>query len=80
MLRLSGNLAANRHYGERSDRTNSTCPESSHGPGIWGAALFLVRLLTTLNPFGVRAGVRLLVAGLVIVAVITAAGGPAAQR
>ena len=52
----------------------------ANGPGIWGAALFLVRLLTTLNPFGVRAGVRLLVAGLVIVAVITAAGGPAAQR
>jgi len=78
VLRLSGNLAANRHYGERSDRTNSTC--RANGPGIWGAALFLVRLLTTLNPFGVRAGVRLLVAGLVIVAVITAAGGPAAQR
>jgi ribose transport system permease protein len=44
-------------------------------PGVWGAALFLVLLLTMLNTFGVSAGVRLLVTGLVIVAVITAAGG-----
>ena len=49
-------------------------------PGIWGAALFLVLLLTMLNTFGVSAGVRLLVTGLVIVAVIAAAGGQAAQR
>jgi ribose transport system permease protein len=39
-----------------------------------------VLLLTMLNTFGVSAGVRLLVTGLVIVAVIAAAGGPAAQR
>jgi ribose transport system permease protein len=44
-------------------------------PGIWGAALFLVLLLTMLNTFGVSAGVRLLLTGLIIVAVITAAGG-----
>jgi ribose transport system permease protein len=48
--------------------------------GIWGAALFLVLLLTMLNTFGVSAGVRLLVTGLVIVAVIAAAGGQGAQR
>ena len=47
--------------------------------GLWGAALFLVLLLTMLNTFGVSAGVRLLVTGIVIVAVITAAGGPKAQ-
>jgi ribose transport system permease protein len=47
--------------------------------GLWGAALFLVLLLTMLNTFGVSAGVRLLVTGLVIVAVITAAGGQKAQ-
>ena len=28
-------------------------------PGLWGAALFLVLLLTMLNTFGVSAGVRL---------------------
>lgn len=44
-------------------------------PGLWGAALFLVLLLTMLNTFGVSAGVRMLVTGLVIVGVIAAAGG-----
>jgi ribose transport system permease protein len=44
-------------------------------PGIWGAALFLVLLLTMLNTYGVSAGVRLLLTGLIIVGVITAAGG-----
>src|SRR5262249_18329012 len=34
-------------------------------PGLWGAALFLVLLLTMLNTFGVSAGVRLVVTGLV---------------
>jgi len=43
--------------------------------GLWGAALFLVLLLTMLNTFGVSAGVRLVVSGLVIIAVIIAAGG-----
>jgi ribose transport system permease protein len=49
-------------------------------PGVWGAALFLVLLLTMLNTFGVSAGVRLLVTGLVIVGVITLAGGQKALR
>lgn len=49
-------------------------------PGVWGGALFLVLLLTMLNTFGVSAGVRLLLTGLIIVAVITAAGGEARAR
>jgi ribose transport system permease protein len=49
-------------------------------PGVWGAALFLVLLLTMLNTFGVSAGLRLVMTGLIIVLVITAAGGPKAQR
>ena len=48
--------------------------------GLWGASLFLVMLLTMLNTYGVSAGVRLLVTGLVIIAVIVAAGGPKAAR
>src|SRR4051812_32560548 len=48
-------------------------------PGIWGAALFLVLLLTMLNTFGVSAGVRLLLTGLIIVGVITMAGGDKAR-
>lgn len=49
-------------------------------PGIWGGALFLVLLLTMLNTFGVSAGVRLLLTGLIIVGVITAAGGQKVGR
>jgi ribose transport system permease protein len=49
-------------------------------PGVWGGALFLVLLLTMLNTFGVSAGVRLLLTGLIIVAVITAAGGQRTTR
>jgi ribose transport system permease protein len=49
-------------------------------PGIWGAALFLVLLLTMLNTFGVSAGVRLVLTGAIIVGVITAAGGQKALR
>lgn len=48
--------------------------------GIWGAALFLVLLLTMLNTFGVSPGLRLVLTGLIIVAVITAAGGPRAVK
>jgi ribose transport system permease protein len=43
--------------------------------GVWGGALFMVLLQTMLNTYGVSAGVRLLLTGLIIVAVITAAGG-----
>ena len=43
--------------------------------GLWGAAIFLVLLLTMLNTFGVSAGVRFVITGLVIIGVIIAAGG-----
>ena len=49
-------------------------------PGVWGGALFLVLLLTMLNTFGVSAGVRLVATGLIIVAVIAAAGGEKRPR
>jgi ribose transport system permease protein len=49
-------------------------------PGIWCAALFLVLLLTMLNTFGVSPGLRQLLTGLIIVAVVTAAGGQKALR
>jgi len=42
-------------------------------PGIWGAALFLVLLVTMLNTFGVSAGIRLLLTGIIIVAAIAVA-------
>jgi ribose transport system permease protein len=43
--------------------------------GLWGSALFLVLLQTMLNTFGVSAGIRFVVTGLVILGVILAAGG-----
>ncbi len=44
-------------------------------PGIWGAALFMFLLVTMLNTFGLTAGVRLILTGVIIVCVITLAGG-----
>ena len=49
-------------------------------PGLWGAALFLVLLLTMLNTFGVSAGIRLVTTGLIIIAVIMIAGGDQPPR
>jgi len=47
--------------------------------GVWGAALFLVLLQTMLNTFGVSAAVRLVLTGVIIVAIIAAAGGQKAE-
>ncbi|TQV83670.1 ABC transporter permease [Denitrobaculum tricleocarpae] len=44
-------------------------------PGLWGAALFMFLLVTMLNTFGLSAGIRLLLTGIIIVGVITLAGG-----
>jgi ribose transport system permease protein len=52
----------------------------SNVPGIWGAALFLFLLLTMLNTFGAGAGVRLVMTGLIIITVITVAGGDKPAR
>ncbi|HEY1941931.1 MAG TPA: ABC transporter permease [Roseiarcus sp.] len=49
-------------------------------PGVWGASLFLVLLLTMLNTFGVSAGLRLVLTGAVIIGVIVAAGGEVRGR
>jgi ribose transport system permease protein len=44
-------------------------------PGIWGAALFLFLVQSMLNTYQLSAGLRYLATGLIIIAVITAAGG-----
>ena len=49
-------------------------------PGIWGAALFMYLLVTMLNIFGAKPGVRLIMTGIIIIAVIVIAGGEEAQR
>lgn len=49
-------------------------------PGIWGAALFMYLLVTMLNIFGASPGVRLILTGVIIIAVITLAGGEKTTR
>jgi ribose transport system permease protein len=44
-------------------------------PGIWGASLFLFMVVTLLNTAGFGPGVRDVMTGLIIIAVITIAGG-----
>jgi ribose transport system permease protein len=49
-------------------------------PGIWGAALFMYLLVTMLNIFGASPGVRLVMTGVIIIGVITVAGGERQTR
>ena len=49
-------------------------------PGLWGAALFLFLVEAMLNTYGLGAGIRLVLTGLIIVGVITIAGGQKSQR
>ncbi len=52
----------------------------SNVPGLWGAALFLYLLVSMLNTFGASAGVRLILTGVIIIAVIAAVSGHKSQR
>jgi len=49
----------------------------SNVPGIWGAALLMFLVVTMLNTYGLGAAFRLILTGLIIIAVIFAAGGRA---
>ena len=53
---------------------------SSNVLGLWGGAFFLVLLQIMLNTYGVDAGLRLILTGVVIIAVITAGGGRRLDR
>lgn len=46
-------------------------------PGIWGAAMFMFLLVAMLNAAGAGPGLRTLLTGLIIIAVIVAASSPA---
>jgi len=52
----------------------------SNIPGIWGAALFMFLIVSMLNTYGFGAGVRLVLTGLTIIAVIVLASGRRAER
>jgi ribose transport system permease protein len=47
----------------------------SNVPGIWGASLFMFLVVSMLNTYGFGAGPRLILTGLIIIAVILVAGG-----
>lgn len=49
-------------------------------PGIWGASLFLFLVVSMLNTYGASAGVRMLLTGVIIIAVIIAASRPSTER
>jgi ribose transport system permease protein len=44
-------------------------------PGIWGASLFIFLVVSRLNTYGLGAGIRLIMTGLIIISVIMLAGG-----
>ncbi len=53
----------------------------SNVPGIWGASLFMFLVVSMLNTYGFGAGIRLILTGFIIIAVILLAGGrPAGGR
>lgn len=51
----------------------------SNVPGIWGASLFMFLVVSMLNTYGLGAGVRLILTGLIIIAVILVASGRKAR-
>jgi len=48
---------------------------NSNVPGIWGAALFMFLIVSMLNSYGLGAGVRLIMTGVIIIAIVAAASG-----
>lgn len=54
---------------------SSVAGGNSNVPGIWGASLFMFLVVTMLNTYGLGAGVRLIMTGLIIIVVILAASG-----
>jgi ribose transport system permease protein len=53
---------------------------NSNIPGIWGASLFMFLVVSMLNTYGFGAGVRLILTGTIIIAVILLAGGRQSGR
>ncbi|MCT8997476.1 ABC transporter permease [Chelativorans intermedius] len=52
----------------------------SNVPGIWGASLFLFLVVSMLNTYGLGAGFRLIMTGLIIIGVIVVASGRRARQ
>lgn len=54
---------------------SSVAGGKSNVPGIWAGALFLFLIVSMLNSWGVGAGVRLILTGVIIIAIVAAASG-----
>lgn len=48
---------------------------NSNVPGIWGGALLMFLVVSMLNSYGLGAGVRLIMTGTIIIAIVAAASG-----
>ncbi|MCX2721522.1 ABC transporter permease [Roseibium salinum] len=48
---------------------------NSNVPGIWGGALLMFLIVSMLNSYGLGAGVRLIMTGTIIIAIVAAASG-----
>ncbi len=48
---------------------------SSNVPGIWGGALLMFLVVSMLNSYGFGAGVRLIITGVIIITIVSAASG-----
>lgn len=53
---------------------------NSNVPGIWGASLFMFLVVSMLNTYGLGAGIRLIMTGLIIISVIIVASGRGARH
>jgi ribose transport system permease protein len=52
---------------------------NSNVPGIWGASLFMFLVVSMLNTYGLGAGIRLIMTGLIIIGVIILASSRRAK-
>ncbi len=59
---------------------SSVAGGASNVPGIWGASLFMFLVVSMLNTYGLGAGWRLIMTGLIIISVIVVAGGRSSRQ
>ncbi|WP_336058097.1 ABC transporter permease [Nitratireductor sp. CH_MIT9313-5] len=53
---------------------------NSNVPGIWGGALLMFLIVSMLNSYGLGAGVRLIMTGVIIITIVAAAAGKEGSR
>ena len=68
-------LAEARRAEDDGEPRTAVAGGDSNVPGIWGASLFMFLVVSMLNTYGLGAGIRLIMTGLIIISVIMLAGG-----